>query len=262
MISYEVKNLKKSKNSLKSAQGGSLGVFYMPFKLVVLLLAASLVTGCVSAPPERMQKFSYEPSYPTNIPEKNTPKNGSLFHQSDSLSLFDDSRAHKVGDIITINLSENFAAKKKDEAKYEKTNKQRYGLGAGLSGSASVLGGNVSLPGIGTGIGFDYGSDGNFKGKADVKQNSSLDGSIAVTVIQVISNGNLVIRGEKWITIHEGEEVIRFAGIIRAEDIQPDNTINSSKVADVRLIYKDVGISGDSNRPGAATQFLTKFWPL
>ena len=238
----------------KNRQGG--------VKTFMLLPGIVLLTACVSAPPERMAKFSYEPSFPINIPERNAPKNGSLFHQGDSLSLFDDSRAHKVGDIITINLSEKFDAKKKDEAKYEKTNKQRFGLGAGLSGSASVMGGNVSVPGIGTGIGIDYGSDGNFKGKADVKQNSSLNGSIAVMVVQVISNGNLVIRGEKWITVHDGEEVIRFAGIIRAEDIQPNNTIASSKVADVRLIYKDTGISGDSNRPGAVTQLLHKYWPL
>ena len=246
----------KIKKSAKNHQGGGLPT------VVTTLLLSFVMAGCVSTPPERMKKFSYEPSYPLNIPEKNTARNGSLFHASDSLSLFDDSRAHKVGDIITINLSENFNAKKKDEAKYEKANKQQFGLGADLTGGATAFGGNVSVPGIGTGIGVGYGSNGNFKGKADVKQNSSLTGSIAVMVVQVITNGNLVIRGEKWITIHEGDEVIRFAGIIRAEDIQPDNTIDSSKVADVRLIYKDTGISGDSARPSAATQLLHKYWPL
>jgi len=72
----------------------------------------------------------------------------------------------------------------------------------------------------------------------------------------------LVIRGEKWITIHDGEEVVRFAGIIRPEDIAPDNTIVSTKVADVRLIYQDTGIAGDTARPGAVTRFLNKYWPL
>ncbi len=229
---------------------------------LALLINITLLAGCVSAPPERMQKFSYEPAYPLNIPEKNTANNGSLYYAGDSLSLFDDSRAHRIGDIITINLAEKFDAKKKDEAKYEKQNAQQYGLNGKLAGSATIAGGNVSVPGLGTGIGLSYGSTGKFKGKADVKQNSSLKGSIAVTVVQVIPNGNLVIRGEKWITIHDGDEVIRFAGIIRPEDIRPDNTIDSAKVADVRLIYKDVGISGDSNRPGAVTQFLSKYWPL
>ncbi|QBZ83497.1 Flagellar L-ring protein [Hydrogenovibrio crunogenus] len=233
-------------------------------KLLLGMMVSSIVLSGCSATPERMEKFSYEPNYPMNIPKKTVPKNGSLYQSGDAITLFDDSRAHKVGDIITINLAENFDAKKKDEAKYDKSNQQNFGLnGQAAAGSnASVFGGNVSVPGLGSGIGIGYGSDGSFAGKSDVKQKSSLSGSIAVTVVQVISNGNLVIRGEKWITIHEGEEVIRFAGIVRPQDIRPDNTIDSEKVADVRLIYKDTGISGDTNRPGAVTQWLHKYWPL
>ena len=81
-------------------------------------------------------------------------------------------------------------------------------------------------------------------------------------MVEVIPNGNLVIRGEKWITIHDGDEVVQFAGIIRPEDIQPDNTIASEKVADVRLVYKDVGMTGDTARAGVGSQWLTKYWPL
>ncbi|NCN44798.1 MAG: flagellar biosynthesis protein FlgH [Piscirickettsiaceae bacterium CG_4_9_14_3_um_filter_43_564] len=228
-----------------------------------VLLASVVLSGC-STTPERLEKFSYEPNYPMNIPKKTLPKNGSLYQSAEAMTLFDDSRAHKIGDIITINLAEKFDAKKKDEAKYNKDNSQNFGLnGQAKAGTnANIMGGNVSVPGLGTGIGIGYGSSGAFTGKADVKQNSSLTGSIAVTVVEVISNGNLIIRGEKWITIHEGEEVIRFAGIVRPQDIRPDNTIDSGKVADVRLIYKDTGVSGDSARPSALTQWLHKYWPL
>lgn len=232
--------------------------------LMAAVLASSVLSGCSTAP-ERMEKFSYEPNYPMNIPQSNLPKNGSLYHAGEGLSLFDDSRAHKIGDIITINLEEKFDAKKKDEAKYNKANTQDYGVNTPLTMFGQTPISPISAPfatGSPTGIGIGYGSTGTFAGKSDVKQNSSLTGSIAVTVVEVIQNGNLVIRGEKWITIHEGEEVIRFAGIIRPQDIRPDNTIDSEKVADVRLIYKDNGISGDTNRPGAATQFLSKYWPF
>lgn len=229
------------------------------------VMVPMILTGC-SSTPERMDKFSYEPNYPTNIPTKNIPTNGSLYQTGDSMTLFDDSRAHKVGDIITIKLDEKFDAKKKDEAKYNKTNKQNFGLGgtAAAGSSATIFGSKVSAPGLnpGSGIGVGYGSDGSFNGKSDVKQNSSLTGAIAVTVVEVIPNGNLVIRGEKWLTIHDGEEVIRFAGIIRPQDIRPDNTIDSTKVADVRLIYKDTGVAGDMTKPSAVTQWLHKYWPL
>ncbi len=231
------------------------------FKLFQWLLLGSVafqLMGCSSPVPKRMQKFDYSPAYPTNIPQQTPPKNGSLY-QAGGMSLFDDSRAHKVGDIITIKLQESFAAKKKDEAKFNKTNSQDYGVSTPLN----IFGKSADkvLKEAGT-FGIGYGSKGKFSGKSDVKQDSSLQGSIAVTVVEVIPNGNLVIRGEKWITIHDGEEVVRFAGIIRPEDIAPDNTIISTKVADVRLIYQDTGVAGDTARPGAVTKFLNKYWPL
>ena len=232
--------------------------------LATTVLAMSVLSGC-SSTPERLEKFTYEPNYPLNIPQTNLPKNGSLYHQGEGLSLFDDSRAHKIGDIITINLAEKFDAKKKDEAKYDKSNSQDYGVTTPLSIFGQTPVSPISAPfaaGAATGLGIGYGSESSFSGKADVKQNSSLTGAIAVTVVEVIPNGNLVIRGEKWITVHEGEEVIRFAGIIRPQDIRPDNTIDSEKVADVRLIYKDTGMSGDTGRPGALSQWLNKYWPL
>ena len=228
-----------------------------------MAFASVVLTGC-STPPERMQKMDYAPSYPLNIPQASQPKNGSLY-QTGAMTLFDDSRAHRIGDIITIDLSESMSANKKDEAKYDKSNSQDYGVTTPFSVSTpnNVVGNlinGVTAPLQGLSVG--YGSEGSFSGKSDVKQNSSLKGSIAVTVVEVISNGNLVVRGEKWISIHEGDEVVQFAGIIRPEDIQPDNTISSVKVADVRLVYKDVGMSGDTARTGVGTQWLTKYWPL
>ncbi|GAB6034242.1 flagellar basal body L-ring protein FlgH [Galenea microaerophila] len=232
-----------------------------PLKILQWLVVSSVILqlmGCSSPVPKRMEKFDYSPAYPTNIPQQTPPKNGSLF-QAGGMTLFDDSRAHKVGDIITIKLQESFDAKKKDEAKYNKSNSQDFGVSTPLN----LFGRSSSqvLKEAGT-FGIGYGSSGQFNGKSDVKQGSSLNGSIAVTVVKVIPNGNLVVRGEKWITIHDGDEVVRFAGIIRPQDIAPDNTIVSTKVADVRLIYQDHGMAGDTARPGAATKFLNKYWPL
>jgi len=217
--------------------------------LGITVLSAILLSGC-SATPERVQNMTFEPSFPLNIPQQVETQNGSLY-QVGAMTLFNDSRAHRIGDIITIALTESFDAKKKDEAKYDKSNSQDFGVSTPLS-----LFGQTKNFGVG------YGSTGAFAGKSDVKQNSSMSGSIAVTVVEVISNGNLIVRGEKRLTIHEGDELIQFAGIIRPQDIRPDNTIDSTKVADVRLVYKDVGVSGDTNRPGAFTQWMNKYWPI
>lgn len=223
----------------------------------IAILSVLTLSGC-SSTPERVENFSYEPSYPLNIPQQAQTQNGSLY-QAGGMTLFDDSRAHRIGDIITISLTEKFDAKKKDEAKYNKSNSQDFGVSTPLNVFGRSAGQMASE--LGT-LGVGYGSNGAFAGKSDVKQNSSLTGSIAVTVVEVISNGNLVVRGEKRLTIHEGDELIQFAGIIRPQDIRPDNTIDSTKVADVRLVYKDVGVSGDTNRPSALTQWMNKYWPI
>lgn len=226
--------------------------------LSAVILATLVLAGCSSAP-ERMEKFSYEPAYPTGIGKKPVAKNGSLFQDQNSLSLWDDARAHRVGDIITINLVETFKAKKKDESKYSRSNDLD-------PGGVSVFGRTDSQILKEAAGAFSplkiTGSKNAFQGKSDVKQDSSIDGKVAVMVSEVLPNGNLVVRGEKWLTISDGEEVVRFAGIIRPQDIQPDNTIDSTKVADVRLIYKDTGYGGAVNRPGAVQQWFTKYWPF
>lgn len=235
-------------NVLKHSAKISTGLF---------IFAAALLSGC-SSTPDRVQQMSFEPSYPMNIPQQAQPNNGSLY-QTGAMTLFDDSRAHRVGDIITISLTEKFDAKKKDEAKYDKSNSQDYGVTTPLNVFGRSAGQVASE--LGT-LGVGYGSTGSFQGKSDVKQNSSLTGAIAVTVVEVVPNGNLVVRGEKRLAIHEGDEVIQFAGIIRPQDIRPDNSIDSTKVADVRLVYKDVGMSGDTGRPSALTQWMNKYWPI
>lgn len=229
----------------------------------VISVASLVLTGC-SSTPERMANIDYSPSYPMNIPQPTQPKNGSLY-QAGAMTLFNDSRAHRIGDIITVSLSESMSANKKDEAKYDKSNSQDYGVTTPFSVTTpnNLVGQAVNgLTSPLQGLSVGYGSEGSFSGKSNVKQNSTVKGSIAVTVVEVISNGNLVVRGEKWITVHDGDEVVQFAGIIRPEDIQPDNTISSVKVADVRLVYKDVGMTGDTARAGAGTQWLSKYWPL
>lgn len=232
--------------------------------LALALMSAAMLSGCGSTTPERFEKMSYEPAYPLNIPQQAQPNNGSLY-QPGAMTLFDDSRAHRIGDIITIALDENMSANKKDEAKYDKSNAQDWGISTPFTaeGGGGIIGSAVGAVGSAVGgLKLGYGSEGSFAGKSDIKQNSTLTGSIAVTVVEVISNGNLVIRGEKWITLHDGDEVVQFAGIIRPEDIQPDNTISSTKVADVRLVYKDVGAAGDTARQGVATQWINKYWPF
>lgn len=228
----------------------------MKIQLILALSAVSFLTAC-SNTPQRMGKFEYEPAYPTNIPQAETARNGSLY-QPGAMDLFNDSKARRIGDIITVNLQEKMNAQKKAAANEKKTNATDIGAPTILGGTfnANVPFTNMNALGNNT---FD--SSHQFKGQGDASQSNSLTGNISVTVVEVIPNGNLVVRGEKWVTINQGEEVIRFAGIIRPADVGPDNSIPSTKVADARIIYSGDGLVNEATQKGWLARFFSNYWP-
>lgn len=226
----------------------------MKEKLVISLLVVGFLTGC-SHVPDRLSKFEYEPAYPTNIPKADTPRNGSLY-QSGSMDLFNDIKARRIGDIITVKLQEKMDAKKKAASNAKKTNADSYGGPSLLGGTVGLAAGGVNLLGA-----TKFDSSNSFKGQGDASQSNSLTGDISVTVVEVIPNGNLVVRGEKWVTINQGEEVIRFGGIVRPADIAPDNSITSGKVADARIIYSGDGLVDDATKKGWLSQFFGSIMP-
>ncbi|HKK03898.1 MAG TPA: flagellar basal body L-ring protein FlgH, partial [Gammaproteobacteria bacterium] len=103
----------------------------------------------------------------------------------------------------------------------------------------------------------------SFDGEGDAAQSNQLEGSITVTVSEVLPNGNLVIQGEKWVKINQGQEYIRLRGIVRPVDIGPDNTVLSTQVADAQLAYGGTGVVAQSNSPGWLTRFFNSpLWPF
>ena len=93
-------------------------------------------------------------------------------------------------------------------------------------------------------------SENAFGGQATSAQSNNMTGTIAVSVYHLLANGNLAVRGEKWITLNHGKEYIRFRGIVRARDITLDYTVDSTKVADARITYSGTGQGSDANSMG------------
>ena len=96
----------------------------------------------------------------------------------------------------------------------------------------------------------------SFAGSGDADQSNSLEGTITVTIAEVLPNGVLRVRGEKWITLTRGEELLRVSGLIRPADIRPDNTVSSSKLGDARIRYSGKGQLGDSTGMGWLARFF------
>lgn len=103
-------------------------------------------------------------------------------------------------------------------------------------------------------------NDTAFSGKGSTGQSNSLQGSITVTVHQLYPNGLMLVKGEKWLNLTNGSEVIRVSGLLRPEDVTPENTALSTKLADARLTYSGTGDLADTTSQGWLTRFFNSGW--
>lgn len=218
--------------------------------LLAACCGALLLAGCASAP---RHDDSHAPAYPIP-PAPIEQNNGAIYQQSNAVLLFEDIKSRRVGDLITIVLTEKTAASKKASTSANKDSKVDIA-------NPTLFGRPFSANGNTLEMGIDASRD--FSGAADSSQSNQLTGSITVTVAQVLSNGNLVVRGEKWLTLNQGEEYIRISGIVRPVDVRPDNTVLSTQVADAKISYSGKGSLANSNSMGWLTQFfMSPWWPF
>jgi flagellar L-ring protein precursor FlgH len=218
------------------------------FKISSVTLFFSIVAGCQTQVEERAS-LDFEPSIPTltNIPIKN--KYGSIYSNSQTGLFATDRRASKVGDILTVALSENFSASKSQSAKSAKKGTLKFDLP------------NIVSAGADDGL-FDSSSDQSFDGSGSAGQNNSLKGELSVTVTKVFSNGNMEILGQKKLTLNNGDEYIRLSGTIRPEDISNKNTVQSSRIANAKIAYTGAGDVADTSRKGWFSKIVDVVVPL
>lgn len=227
-------------------------------RLLIVATAVSL-NACVIQAPARPDDPSYAPVLGSgSVPPQAT--GSSLYRPDYSLSLFDDRKAHRIGDIITIVLNERTSSTKSSKVEISKESEVNFAEDPnGTSGS--ILGTKPSWKNL-SGL-TDIQQDRDFTGEGDADQSNSLQGSIAVTVADVLPNGNLIVRGEKWMTLNRGDEYIRISGLIRPEDVTPDNTIASQKLANARITYSGTGEVADSGIMGWGSRFFNSpLWPF
>ena len=130
------------------------------------------------------------------------------------------------------------------------------------TGNPVVLGRTITQDGLPV-LSSSVDANQSFEGAGSSSQSNQLLGDITVTVADVLANGNLVVRGEKWLTLNQGEEYIQVSGIVRPSDIRPDNSVESLRLADARIAYSGQGHVANSNRPGWLSRFFTSvIWPF
>jgi flagellar L-ring protein precursor FlgH len=166
--------------------------------------------------------------------------------------LFEDRRARAVGDVLTININETTAASKNSASNVART-----------GGDAAAVTAMSGLPGQGlNGLNLAANSASTFAGKGDSASNNAFTGIITVTVAEVLSNGNMVVSGEKQIGINQGSEVVRFSGIVNPAMISSGNSVSSTQVANVRVEYRGNGYIDEAQTMGWLQRIFLSVMPF
>ncbi len=219
--------------------------------------AACMVLGfsACSAIPQQGLSHSpqFEPVYPVAaLPSK--PATGAIYVGRQSDSWFGKSRSFQVGDVITVLLNESSQASRTLNGTITRDSSNDV-IPTGFSNWAKGKNGWMN------GIKTDGASFSN-KGTGAADQQASLTGSVAVAVVEVMPNGNLVLRGEKQLALTEGTEMIQVSGIIRPDDVSPSNTVQSKRLANAQISYRGTGDLANATRAGWGTSALLKLWPF
>lgn len=218
-------------------------------RLPLLVLLASQLIGCASLlnpPPSRDP--AYAPVRPDDMVQPRTNL-GAIYQSGNDLRLFEDVKARRIGDVLTVRLVETTDAKKQADTTANRK--------ATTSIKAPMLMGQEAAQILGYDVKTSLESENDFNGQGGSNQSNALKGFISVTVVEVLPNGNLRVQGEKRVGLNQGNEYIKLSGIVRPADIDTSNTVESTKVADATMIYNGDGVVADANRMGWLQRFFT-----
>ena len=228
-------------------------------KTLLSLLAVFTLVGCSVVEPAKLTHSpTFEPVYPQ---EKDTARvpTGGIYVSRQSDSWFGRGRNFQVGDVITVLLDETTQASRTQTSELSRDTTNNVITPDLQSKTAARL--TSPLGGALSALKLD-GSKVTSTGKGDAGQNASLKGSVAVSVVSVMANGNLVLRGEKQLALTEGAETIQVAGIIRPEDVSAINTVQSRRMANAQISYRGSGDLASTAKAGWGTSALMKLWPF
>lgn len=218
-------------------------------------IAAIACAGCITVPGR--VTFPDTPAASTPVAQAApvpapAATGGAIFNVGTYRPLFEDNRARHVGDILTVNLVERTSASRKASSSTQRD----------ADASASITSSNkLPLKGL-NGLAFAGESGSKFDGKGETASDILLNGTITVTVVQVLPNGNFVVSGEKQIGVNSNVERLRLTGVVNPTTILAGNTVPSNQVADARIELSGRGIVDETQTMGWLQRFFLSIWPI
>ncbi len=221
------------------------------------LLSGTLVTAAVMFLSDPASAARPKPGFDPALPQAPAavqvaaPTAGSIFNASTGYAgLVEGRRARSVGDPLTVVLVENLTSAKTAGAKTQKSGS--FSVTPPTAGPLSFLNPNALKASGGS----------SFNGQGNASQTSTLAGEVGVTIAEVRANGTALVRGEKRMMLSQGQEWVQFSGIVRLGDIDPENRILSTQIADARVEYTGNGSVGRASREGWLSKFFNAISPF
>lgn len=177
------------------------------------------------------------------------PGNGRAF-------MFEDRRASRVGDIVVVQIVEQHKGSKKANTKADRSANVSAGVSGGLFGLSSLTEKFAQY------FNIDAGTSNDFEGDGSTSREDTLTGTIAAQVIEVFPNGDLRIQGRRDVTVNSEKQTMTIKGIVRRIDLDTQNMVLSSAVADAQIAYTGLGVVDDVQRPGWATRIFNWITPF
>jgi flagellar L-ring protein precursor FlgH len=208
---------------------------------------ANTFSGCaqLKRDPITQQPMTAQPPMP---PQMQAP--GSIFNPGYAgHPLFEDQRPRNVGDILTIVIAENIAATKSS------------GLTANHNANTNVAAAGSFLPGLFNHAAVNATGTNNFNGTGGANASNTFNGVLTVTVTNVLPNGNLVVSGEKEMVINQGNEYVRFSGVVNPNTVAGDNSVYSNQVSDAKIEYSAKGVINEAETMGWLQRFFLNVSP-
>ncbi len=228
----------------------------MMARKILLLMTICMITACTAAKekPSPIVPVTQPMAYTEPEPTYSNP--GSLYNPVDQLNLYSDGRARKVGDIVFVNIVENNTATNEASTVTSKESTQDMGISS-LFGMTSLplagqLGGNM----------LSTSNESDFDGSGSTERSNSITATVAARVVRVFSDGLMQVEGARETRVNSETQYIVVMGLVRARDVQPDNSILSTHMADAQIQYYGSGIVADKQKPGWLTRILDNIWPL
>ena len=237
-------------------------------KYIKLILLCLFLSSCSTYVENKRAEDFVPISQEIIYKEDNNVVDGSIYNSTSSGFFASDRRAKIVGDILTVTLNESLSASKSTTNNTSKTDTFGVTLpplifnqNPAVNLGTGILNGGKGTDSL-TNADVAAGAAQSFAGSGTAAQSNTLTGSMTVTVVRVLPNGNLEIKGQKKLVLNDGSEYLRLSGIIRPEDISATNTISSSNIADAKITYTNAGVYAESTQPGWLSKIFRQITPF